>query len=453
MNMTLIGEIINRHWKHLKTFEGVLSIREATEFKGGFNTNIACITVYVIKKKILADLKPEQILPIQLEGIEVDVIELSTKDYIIGQNSFTALSPDQQKKMANGVQKKYMGVKMPSKAIPNVNAPKGSANWQSACQPIQDQGNCGSCTGFGTIGTWEPCIKIANGVSIKLSEADIFFCSGGTCEDGNTVEAPLDYAIATGVASEACDPYPANTYNNGVDCACGQGRCSQGASTGAKLKSYTLINNVTAMKSALDVAPLVTTMTVHESFMSYVSGVYHSLGNNDPIDGGHCIAVVGYSDANQAWLCRNSWGTGWGMSGYFWIAYGDSDIDDNGMYQLVVTPAPTPVPPTPTQVNLTVVSKYGTPSPKVGVTPYNVGSSITCNVKSPVTVNNVSYTCTGWTGTGNVPASGTTLAVTFTITTNSTITWNWVATPVPPTPNHCTCGLLQKLKALLAEYS
>src|SRR5699024_1125039 len=43
--------------------------------------------------------------------------------------------------------------------------------------------------------------------------------------------------------------------------------------------------------------------------------------------GGHFLLIVGYSDALGAWLCKNSWGTGWGMSGYGWIAYGDSRID------------------------------------------------------------------------------------------------------------------------------
>jgi hypothetical protein len=77
--------------------------------------------------------------------------------------------------------------------------------------------------------------------------------------------------------------------------------------------------------------------------MNYVSGVYHNLGANDPVVGGHMIAIVGYSDALGAWLLRNSWGTEWGMAGYCWIKYGDSDID-NTMYQIVPT-TPTPPPP------------------------------------------------------------------------------------------------------------
>jgi hypothetical protein len=41
------------------------------------------------------------------------------------------------------------------------------------------------------------------------------------------------------------------------------------------------------------------------------------------------------------------------------------------------------------------------------------------------TVFGMRYACTGWTGTGSVPASGTTNLCQFTITQDSTITWNW----------------------------
>jgi C1A family cysteine protease len=37
--------------------------------------------------------------------------------------------------------------------------------------------------------------------------------------------------------------------------------------------------------------------------------------------GGHCVLLVGYDDATGRWLCRNSWGTGWGKAGYFTLPY------------------------------------------------------------------------------------------------------------------------------------
>jgi len=77
---------------------------------------------------------------------------------------------------------------------------------------------------------------------------------------------------------------------------------------------------------------------------------------------------------------------------------------------------------------LTVVNPgdHDTPTPRVGSYNYTPGASVTCSVTSPADeAGGTRYVCTGWTGTGSVPASGTEATVTFTIDENSTITWNW----------------------------
>jgi len=37
--------------------------------------------------------------------------------------------------------------------------------------------------------------------------------------------------------------------------------------------------------------------------------------------GGHAVLAVGYNEAKQTFLVRNSWGTVWGQKGYFTIPY------------------------------------------------------------------------------------------------------------------------------------
>jgi len=81
----------------------------------------------------------------------------------------------------------------------------------------------------------------------------------------------------------------------------------------------------------------------------------------------------------------------------------------------------------PIDVYLTVESEHGSPTPPVGENYLNYGMTITASVDSLVAgaTEGTRYVCTGWTGTGSAPPSGSTNSVTFTITTNAKIIWNW----------------------------
>ena len=80
-----------------------------------------------------------------------------------------------------------------------------------------------------------------------------------------------------------------------------------------------------------------------------------------------------------------------------------------------------------------VLTVRGNPTNYGTASPYNYGSnSIPSNtvVSESVTPaidqsNGYGRVCVGWTGSGNVPTSGVDHFVTFTIFTNSTLTWNW----------------------------
>ncbi|MGB9561699.1 MAG: hypothetical protein ACPL6C_02695, partial [bacterium] len=78
-------------------------------------------------------------------------------------------------------------------------------------------------------------------------------------------------------------------------------------------------------------------------------------------------------------------------------------------------------------VSLTVNSPYGDPRPS-GTVYYLRGALAQAVVTSPYyppDEDGVRYICTGFTGTGSAPPSGTDTIITFTINSNSTITWNW----------------------------
>jgi hypothetical protein len=87
------------------------------------------------------------------------------------------------------------------------------------------------------------------------------------------------------------------------------------------------------------------------------------------------------------------------------------------------------------QFSLTVTSEHGSPDP-AGTSTVTEGSSVTCSVPTTeaelggelynvVYEDGTYYICTGWVGTGDVPATGTGTSTTFTVTQDSTITWQW----------------------------
>jgi hypothetical protein len=76
------------------------------------------------------------------------------------------------------------------------------------------------------------------------------------------------------------------------------------------------------------------------------------------------------------------------------------------------------------QYYLVVNSLWGSPTPTSSW--FDDGTPITASVTSPSSGSTgTRYVCTGWTGSGNVPPSGTGTTATFTITQYSVITWKW----------------------------
>ncbi|MCX6649829.1 MAG: PQQ-binding-like beta-propeller repeat protein [Candidatus Bathyarchaeota archaeon] len=76
------------------------------------------------------------------------------------------------------------------------------------------------------------------------------------------------------------------------------------------------------------------------------------------------------------------------------------------------------------QLYLLATSAYGSPTPASGW--FDQGTTITESVDSPVAgPDGLQYVCTGWTGTGSVPSSGTGSSVTFTLAADSSICWQW----------------------------
>jgi C1A family cysteine protease len=195
--------------------------------------------------------------------------------------------------------------------------------------PVQDQLNCGSCVAFGTVATVESTLRVQRNdpnLAVNLSEAHLFFClgrdSGASCANGWWPQNAFDAFKSTGVADEACYSYDSGLAKQ--DCS---GLCADWANRVAKITGYTELTGKPAqVKEWVSTkGPVSSCFIVYEDFFSYRSGVYKHVTGGQA--GGHCVTIVGYNDSQGCWICKNSWGTGWGEQGFFRIAYGECGID------------------------------------------------------------------------------------------------------------------------------
>lgn len=203
--------------------------------------------------------------------------------------------------------------------------------WGSEVHPIRDQQQCGSCWAFGATEAFSDRIAIASkgATNVVLSPEDLVSCDTNDygC-NGGYMDMAWEYLQDNGALSDACFPYQAGSGNAP---AC-ETKCVDGeAFTRHKCVSGSVRQSqgVEQIKSEIYAhGPVEGAFTVYTDFFNYQSGVYTPTSTD--VAGGHAIKILGWGTENGTpyWLCANSWGPSWGMSGFFKIAQGVCGIED-----------------------------------------------------------------------------------------------------------------------------
>ena len=249
-----------------------------------------------------------------------------------------------------------------------------TGDWTTSAK---DQGSCGSCWIFAAIGTLEAAINIAYSnpnLDYDLSDQYILSCYsyGWGCNGGHPYSA-FNYLKNNqgGAIPETCFPYQAN---HNIPCS---DKCTDWMDQLIKtVTDYQHYSSVSAlqMKAQLANGPICASMKVYDNFWrpAYyppgsvwdANGVY--LGPAGPYIETHSVMIVGYNDNPGYWICKNSWGTGWGpagMNGFFGMPYGMCDIEsemDFVTFLPGVAPDKPNTPSGPTSGKILIPQTYST---------------------------------------------------------------------------------------------
>jgi C1A family cysteine protease len=217
-------------------------------------------------------------------------------------------------------------------------APKAAVDWRNNngnhVTPIKDQRVCGSCTSFACAALTESMSSIEHRQWLDLSEADLHFCSSnshGVSCGGWWPDEALGAIRSRGIVPESALPYM-NAFDNpprlGADGLWIPHATDipNRAAIAIKVSSHGTLASIAERKSYLsNKGPCVAVFSVYNDFYSYGSGIYQHITGEEL--GLHAVEVVGYSDSDGCWICKNSWGGDWGENGFFRIAYGQAGID------------------------------------------------------------------------------------------------------------------------------
>ena len=201
---------------------------------------------------------------------------------------------------------------------------------QNGVTSVKDQRDCGSCWAFGSIASFESFLLIKQDTTVDLSEQHLVSCNpnGWGCNGGWW---PHDMFIDPGAVLERDFPYVA------ADTPCGGPYNYPFQISGwAYVDGEDKVPDTDKIKEAIyNYGPIAAAVYVGSAFQAYTGGVFDK---DEATNGGlfsccgeqpkvnHGIAMVGWDDSKQAWIIKNSWGSGWGESGYMYIKWGVSNI-------------------------------------------------------------------------------------------------------------------------------
>jgi C1A family cysteine protease len=236
------------------------------------------------------------------------------------------------------------GQRVPSGGV-SVQALPSAFDWRDTGKvtSVKNQSTCGSCYAFAALGNIESKLLLDGAGTFDFSENHAKECNwyetngSGTSCSGGSYFVVANLFSKKGTVLETCDSYVASDVS-----------CKSTCPYQKTLLDWRIINGDTVPAPVVlkqyiyDHGPAFTAMYAgyydawDTEFSSYDGSytLYHP-GTETP---NHAVLIVGWDDSlthtggTGGWIVKNSWGTGWGDSGYFKIAYGSASIGTDSSF-------------------------------------------------------------------------------------------------------------------------
>jgi len=247
--------------------------------------------------------------------------------YTLGMNAFGDLTADEWKARL-GIRRVDQSAGMPAhhaqrpyKPFKAGATPPAAWDWRqhNAVNPVQNQGQCGSCWAFTTGDAVSGAWAIKTGLLFPVSVQEIVDCSGPEgnqgCNGGMPNQA-MQWVIDNG---GICDwqeyQYTAETGT------CMSANCTNVATIKAYVEVPTL--DETALMQATWSTVVSTAVEADQSvFQFYTGGIINSPTCGTELDHGMTVVGWGTDKGVDYWQLRNMWGENWGEQGYVRLVRG-----------------------------------------------------------------------------------------------------------------------------------
>ena len=242
----------------------------------------------------------------------------------------------------------------------------GKVQWKSYLSAVRNQGSCGGCYAFASTSALADCFNLRSlgELHLNLSAARIIMCdllgqytnlvlpsSSSTVKQiyniygcqGNTLMESWLFLYNFGTNTETC--FPDDTLGK-KDCSTVSSlqfdECLDGSpAVFYKAQHVYAVAGIPAdggseqeiRKIIYKFGPVSAAMTIYEDFYTFDTRQIYIRNPSAKRISGHSVVLDGWGEENGTpfWWVRNSWGTDWGINGYFKILRGSNhcEIEEN----------------------------------------------------------------------------------------------------------------------------